>query len=592
MAQQSLAEIFGGQTSQANSDPSTSQVPLSQILGGTPSQTSSDPFSSPPSTINPPSNPVGSFLQGTIGGLYQGTANTIGAGMNFAQSNLLNPTANALRLITGQKAENIPLTGNIMTAAGAKINQPSAPGQIGIGPQPGDVGGQIGEFVGNTLSQAPAMMAGGAVGDAVTEGAAAIPALAKAAPLLGAAANGAAVAEGSTMASSGKLASPTDLAMGAALGGGLHVLGGVAGEVAKYASSAFSGVPVAAIEQAFSNPAAVQGAIKSAVQDGGDETAQRIMQQAQDALQSLKDTRAQAYQDALANLEKTTMTTKAGQLYVQDAQGVYQPTNLTTQGIKTTATQTLQKFGGVVDKGVLDASGMAIDNSHASQLQQVLDRVYNWSDNSPTGINKLRQIVDSYQPGGINPSSSEKQFGAMITKMSSGLDNYLTDRVPQIGTMNQGYAQQSQVIDGINQQLKMSSNDPNTALRKLLNVFNPKSTVYRPIVEKLGQEGGKDLMSDIAGLTMSKWTPEGIGKYLTGSIEGTGGMSALLNPATATAALPAMLGTAAASSPRLVGAAATGLGHLAQTGIPSALTSLGESAAFNQNNSNLLSTGN
>jgi hypothetical protein len=229
---------------------------------------------------------------------------------------------------------------------------------------------------------------------------------------------------------------------------------------------------------------------------------------------------------------------------------------LTTLGVKQTFTKTLRDFGAEGSGRNITFTNVAIDDSHIAKLQKLQDRIYKWTDTSPTGLNRLRQVVDSYELGGVKLGSSEKKFNAIVSALGDNLSSYVGERVPEVGRMNRQYAAESNVIDAIVNQLKLNSADPNTALRKLLNAFNPKSAVYRPVIQTLGEQGGKNLMADIAGLTMSKWTPEGIAKYLDTAL---GGISAL-HPA----ALPYTVPAAAMSSPRIVGEVTTAAGKLAQ----------------------------
>lgn len=368
----------------------------------------------------------------------------------------------------------------------------------------------------------------------------------------------------------------------AIIGGGIPIagaaiksLGKIGGEVASHLASTFSGTPKAAIEQAFKNPEAVQAAINRAVQDGGDAAAQRIFQQTEDALKTLKAARSQGYENGLKELDDSIMKTKGGKLYVKGDDGIFSHTKLSTAGLKNIATQTLKDFGAGAKGRMLDFSEMAIDKSHAGKLQEVVDRIYAWKNNSPTGLNKLRQVIDSYKLGGINLGSSEKQFNAIVGKLRGNLSDYVGSRIPKIAELNKQYAAQTEVIENVLSQLKLNSKDPNTALRKLVNVFNPKSEVYRPIVQELGEKAGIDLMSDIAGLTMSKWAPEGIGKYFSGIATGGSSVAALSNPVTG---IPAFIASGLASSPRIVGEAATAAGKLSQFKIPNSLKASAKAA--------------
>lgn len=350
-------------------------------------------------------------------------------------------------------------------------------------------------------------------------------------------------------------------------------LGVATKSVAKHLSSNFSGVPEAAIEQAFKNPQAVRQAMVKAAQEGTDLSAQRIRDQAVSALSFLKKSRSEAYEEGLKAVEDSLTRTKAGQLYVKralnDAEAkalkgykggeILVPTDLSLKGVKNVATRVMRQYGLNVSNQGIDIGKSALQKSHVSKLQELVDRVYNWDDFSPTGLNQLRKVMDGYKVGGIKLPSADKQFNAIISKLRSNLASYVGDRVPAVKKLNQEFAVQSKVIDNILDQLKLETNDPNTALRKLLNVFNPKSSVYRPIVKELGEKAGIDLMSDIAGLTMSQWTAQGGGKYIATLFGGAFGGASLLNPAF----YPGFIGTATMSSPQLIGRAVTTAGKVA-----------------------------
>jgi len=339
-------------------------------------------------------------------------------------------------------------------------------------------------------------------------------------------------------------------AYGAALGAAMPLLepvmaaaskpfGNMAKEAATFVASKLSGVPKAAINYAIENPEAVQASIKK-MSENPELGAEKITQDAKDALDALKSARSDAYEANMAAVEKS-VPEKA----------------LTTQGIKKSITQTLTDFN-VPTKGTnLDFTKATLPKSYQNNLTELVQRVYDWDDTTPKGMNQLRKIISSYRVGGISPSGAAKSFDAIVTGLSSGLSDYISERAPEVGVMNKEYAAASQFIDQAKSALSLETKTPTTAARKLLNVFNPKSIVYRNVTEQLGAKASKDLMSDIAGLLMSKWTAEGLGSYLTTFLlgsEGMGGFESMIhNPYV----IPGMAATAATSSPRIVGETAT-----------------------------------
>lgn len=508
---------------------------------------------------------IGDIGQGILG-VGKGVLSTVTGAESLIHKGLDKATNPLVKAVTGKPGINTPTTRQLLPK---NTYTPTNTAQ-----KVGFYGEQIGEFVaaGGILGKV------GKAADAAAE-ATKLPGLIKSGLKLGARAGYEGVATGTQMAAQeGEINKNVKTAAGIGVAfpvaaKGLGVLGGGAKAVSKYVASTLSGVPTAAIEQAFKNPEAVQKAVTSAIQEGGEATAQKIHKQALGALDLLKKARSDAYAENLAKLEKSISYTKNGTMYVKRAltnteaaamkgyklgTEIGVPTKLTTGGIKSVFTRTLKEFGA--EGGGLKNihyDNVALDDAHISKLIKLQDRIYKWTDTTPTGINRLRQVVDSYKVGGINLGSSESKFNKIIGDLRTNLSDYLTERVPQVAELNKQYHTQTEVIDNIVRQLKLGSNDPNTALRKLVNVFNPKSEVYRPVVKELGDKAGTDLMSDIAGLMMAKWTPEGLGKYLTGLISGYG--VGTLNPS--------ILPVALAGSPRIVGKTAATLGKASKNSL-------------------------
>lgn len=494
-------------------------------------------------------------LKGFAYGVIKGAANTVNTISKLGQK--------ALQKVTGMDNPTASLNEDAVTPHGTAE-------KIGFGAE------QVAEFFVPAGATAKATKAAEVGIDAIKAGK-----VAKAALKLGArAAIGATEAAGVTALQGG---SKEEVKNAAIFGGVFPIatkaiakLGSAAKETAKFISSSLSGVPKDAIEYALKNPQKVQAAISRAVSEGGEMASQRISKNALDALDQLKEARSLNFKSGLSKLEKEATYMKNGQLYVKrvltEAEAkatkgyvpgtvIGVPTSLSTKGVKQVATTTLKEFDINAKGRLLDWSEAAIDDTHAHKLQKLINRIYDWTNTTPSGLNNLRQVIDSYKVGGINLGSSEKKFNAIIGALRTNLSEYVGKRVPQVAEMNSKYAAESEVINNIRSQLKLGSNDPNTALRKLINVFNPKSKVYRPIVEQLGDEAGVDLMSDIAGLTMSQWTPEGLGKYITTLVGGAQFGIGLASPASI-ATIPI---TAAAASPRLVGKTAITIGKASQS---------------------------
>lgn len=338
-------------------------------------------------------------------------------------------------------------------------------------------------------------------------------------------------------------------------------VGWIGKEAIEMVSSALSGVPKGAIEHIIKNPDAVAPFIRKAADTP--EAEKEVLEKAEDAFNLLKKARRDGYRANAQKLADETYTTKGGKLYVKKAdelspgKEIFVPTDLSLKGLKDTATKTLKDFGIGAKGKVLDFTKSALPRAYNKNLKEIVDRVYAWDDFSPQGIDDLREIVSNYREGGINPSSAAKKFNAIVDTMTSNVSGYVGGRVPQVAKMNSEYASQSKVLDKMYTEIFQGKDSGK--LRRLMNAFNPKSTLHKELLQELGEKTGKDLLSDIAGVTVSRWTPEYLAKFFSSSMAGGATLGGVLNPKLL-ATLPVV---AAMSSPKVVGKVAQTVGKVA-----------------------------
>jgi len=345
----------------------------------------------------------------------------------------------------------------------------------------------------------------------------------------------------------GAATSPTLKAVGLAAKG--------AGSVTKGIVSKVSGVPAEAINLALKSPAKVKKAMRDFAASG-DIAPEQILAHAEDAFNSVKSMRDDAYRAAI---EK-----------VQNAKNF----KLGDPGeVKNAFIAPLKKFGFDIGENgsVVFGKKVTLPKNKQSEIDEVVSRMNEWDDFSPLGINDLRKVVSSYKKNGVLASTADKQFNSILGKIENGLSDYASELSPKIKELNKAYAKDSELLDHAMSALSLGKGKPDTAARKLLNVLNPKSDVYRKVLQDLGERAGKDLESQIAGYSMSKFIPEGLTSRVGAGV--ATGLGALTNPA--------FIAGAAASSPRLVGETATALGSALGSRAGRAISQYGEKALTN-----------
>jgi len=345
----------------------------------------------------------------------------------------------------------------------------------------------------------------------------------------------------------------------------------------KNISTLYSGVPKDAIENAFRNPEKVKNAIKQYSKDP--ENTRTILTKAEKSLQEIKKLRQKNYQANLEELNASVRITKTGKnkgtLYIKNEDGIFIPTKLTTKGLKDNITSTLKSFNIIKTKTGFDFSKAPIPQSEQKNINELIDRIYNYDDYTPKGLDNLSQIINSYRKG-----TNSTRYNAIITSLNKQFNNYLSDRVPQIGVLRSQYAKDSEFINVLQREIfgKNKNISDETKLNRLISIFNKNNDIKKRVVEKLGDMTDTDLLNEINGAILTRWLPE---NFVQRFVLATGGLAVgggLLGGVPGAGV--AITGAGLLGSPKLSGLTATQLGilnravpYVKQYGLPALLNS-------------------
>lgn len=187
-------------------------------------------------------------------------------------------------------------------------------------------------------------------------------------------------------------------------------------------------------------------------------------------------------------------------------------------------------------------------------VQKALNDVMSWTDNTASGLDKLKRRLGSYAD---QLSSREKrQAFSIITDLKSSLDNALKNNVKGYEKMTSSYREASNIIDDITRTFSIGNNKAKeTQLKKILGSLRDNNENRKELLEVLGMTSNKDLVGKVAGAQLSKVVPRG----LAGTIAPTaGGIASIVNPGN----IPMVMAFFAASSPRLIGELTNILGRV------------------------------
>lgn len=345
---------------------------------------------------------------------------------------------------------------------------------------------------------------------------------------------------------------PTGAAIGAAIPGVAQAAkGGVS--LAKNALGGTTGVGSEAINQAFK--AGQQGgtaARQFTANLRGEAPMDEVLSMAKQNLQAIGQQRQQAYRSGMANIK---------------------------------ADKSVLSFDGIDDavkqaQTVGTFKGRAINDRAAQAVQQVADEVNQWKSldpaefHTPEGLDALKQRVGSVLEG-LDPAK-EGQARKAVGEVYNSIKTQIGKQAPEYSRVMRDYSEASDLIREIEGTLSLGQKArADTAMRKLQSLMrNNVNTSYGyrdELAQQLQSAGGRDIMPALAGQAMSDWMPRGIQR----AAAGTGGAGLAY-----TGNIPAAVGLAATSSPRLVGEAAYLAGRGAGAVNPAILRALRQGVQF------------
>lgn len=309
---------------------------------------------------------------------------------------------------------------------------------------------------------------------------------------------------------------------------GAKVLGAPASIGAKILGQS-TGVGSEAIKTGF-QAASEGGEASKAFTEGlrGNTTPEGLVDKARGALDEVVDTRRSNYREMLKTLKTDAST-------------------IDTTPIKTQLDKTLDNFN--IKKGTdgeLDFSESTMVNpSDQTKVKAIVDDVENWKNNTPEGIDTLKQRLSNY----YEPGSKIGAFSEGLRSTARGL----IENTPGYSDAMKNYSEMSDTIKDIRQSLSLGDKAAvETSFNKLKNALKNDKQFRQSVIEELDAATGGTVKESIAGQGMSKLAPSGLSKYADIGVAGT----ALSH---GVGILP-ILGLAIGTSPRIVGEIVNALG--------------------------------
>jgi hypothetical protein len=228
--------------------------------------------------------------------------------------------------------------------------------------------------------------------------------------------------------------------------------------------------------------------------------------------------------------------------------------------------KTVLDFAGI-DKAINDATnkttykGKVVNERAASELNDVNKIVNDWKAQNPAeyhtpeGLDALKKRVGDVLEG---IPYEQKTARNAVGQVYNSIKSEITKQAPTYANVMKQYSESSDLIKEIERSLSLGNKAAaDTGIRKLQSLMrNNVNTNYGQrtnLAQQLVQQGGQDIFPALAGQALSEVTPRGL-QRATAIPQSLGAFSL--------GGIPAAAGSLLASSPRVVGESAYGLGLL------------------------------
>ena len=207
--------------------------------------------------------------------------------------------------------------------------------------------------------------------------------------------------------------------------------------------------------------------------------------------------------------------------------------------------------------------GQVVAEGASKKVQEAKDAVNEWRNldaaeyHTPEGLDALKQKV-----GDILESIpfEQRNARAAVGDVYNSIKTTINNQAPSYAKVMKNYSEAADSMREIERALSLGQkSSADTAMRKLQSLMrNNANTNYGnrlSLAKQLEQAGGQPILPALAGQALNEWTPRGIQRATAIPTAAAGYMAG---------GIPYAIGSAAASSPRLVGETALKAGQLAR----------------------------
>lgn len=193
-----------------------------------------------------------------------------------------------------------------------------------------------------------------------------------------------------------------------------------------------------------------------------------------------------------------TIVLRDGTTIIKDPQG--NKFNLSLESIKGAVTKVLNEFNVSGNTKVgFDPTNSALSTSEFKAVEGAIQKLKNWKDITPTGLNRLADAVKAYAKPEVE---SFARANAVIFKLASSVDDYLISHVPKFKELNASFSGSQKFLEELSVHLNAigkstSAREIQRVSAKIQNLFGANKDTAREFLR--GLPGGEEILGKEAG---------------------------------------------------------------------------------------------
>lgn len=327
--------------------------------------------------------------------------------------------------------------------------------------------------------------------------------------------------------------------LGTVAGATLPLAGALIGELSKKIVGFTAGTGQEVLQRALDNPDSVGEAVKKYATNP--ETKTFLVEKAKSAIGDFVQSKQQEFGKAIDELPASEIISKEPAI----------------EAFK----KGLDKFGVILKDDTLDFANSNLTSADQRGVQEAFDKLNNWTDDTPKGLDRLRQTLGSFMDD--FKIQGNTRANVVLGDAQRALKQHLTENLPGYSKALNDFSTKSKVTNDVLKELQLTGKAKETTqLANIMKVFKKDPSVRNKLVTILGQDETEKFLNEISGAILSDWLPANkLGNALRVLAEG-GSLAAGFASGHVASAIPATLVGAAAMSPKIVGKVARNIGKV------------------------------